>query len=154
MILVDANIVLRIIQVGHPHQQPAIDAIAMLRTRDGEQFVSCEQTLREMYTVCTRPVDAPYPGLGLSPDAAMAQVETAERQFPPVLENVAAVFSHWKDLVVRYSVIGKPAHDARLAALMIEQGIPRLLTFNESNFARFKEITAINPFDVLGAPRA
>jgi hypothetical protein len=42
MILVDANILLRIIQIGHPHQRPAIDAIALLRTRDHEQFVSCE----------------------------------------------------------------------------------------------------------------
>ena len=45
-------------------------------------------------------------------------------------------------------------HDARLAALMAERAIPRLLTFNDSHFARYSEIVAINPFDVLGVPHA
>ena len=49
---------------------------------------------------------------------------------------------------------GKSTHDARLAALMIEREIPRLLTFNDSHFARYSEIAALNRFDVLGAPRA
>ncbi len=57
MILVDANVLLRLIQVGHPHQQPAIDAIAHLHTCDREQFVICAQTLFEMYAVCTRPTN-------------------------------------------------------------------------------------------------
>jgi predicted nucleic acid-binding protein len=153
MMLVDANILLRIIQIGHPHQQPAIDAIALLRMREGEQFVSCEQILCEMYAVCTRPVNAPYPGLGLTPGDAMVQVQAAESQFPLEPEPAATAYSRWKDLVVRYSVIGKSAHDARLTALMIERKISRILTFNDSHFARYKEITALNPFDVLGAPR-
>jgi predicted nucleic acid-binding protein len=37
MILVDANVLLRLIQIGHPHQQPALDAMALLRVRDREQ---------------------------------------------------------------------------------------------------------------------
>ena len=45
MILVDANVLLRLIQIGHPHQQPALDSIALLHTRDHEQFVSCPQVL-------------------------------------------------------------------------------------------------------------
>jgi hypothetical protein len=107
-----------------------------------------------MYAVCTRPVDAPYPGLGLTPDAAMAQVVTAEHQFPSGSESASGSFSRWKEPVVRYSVIGKSAHDARLTALMIERQIPRILTFNDSHFARYREIAALNPFDVLGVPRS
>ena len=153
MILVDTNVLLRLIQIGHPHQQPALEAVALVRVRDREQLVICTQTLFEMYAVCTRPVDGPNLGLGLAPTAAMAQVETAERQF--VLEpDPPAVVSRWKDLVVRYGVTGKATHDARLAALMIEGGISRLLTFNDSHFARYTEIGALNPFDVLGISRA
>lgn len=154
MILVDANILLRIIQIGHPHQQPAIDAIALLRQRDHEEFVTCLQVLYEMYVVCTRPVDAPYAGLGLAPEVAIAQVETAERQFPSEVESAAAIFSYWKSLVVKYSVIGKSTHDARLSAMMIQRKIPKILTFNDSHFARYSEVTAMNPFDVLGLPRS
>jgi predicted nucleic acid-binding protein len=152
MILVDANVLLRIIQIGHPHQQPALDAIAMLHSRDSEQFAICPQTVYEMYAVCTRSVDAPNPGLGLTPAAAMAQVEAAERQFDLQPES-QTVLSRWKELVVRYDVIGKSTHDARLVALMIERGVPRLLTFNDSHFDRYPEIAVLNPFDVLGVPR-
>jgi len=153
MILVDANILLRLIQIGHPHQQPALDAIALLHTRDREQFMIGSQALYEMYAVCTRPTNAPNPGLGLVPTAAMAHVEAAERQFH-LEPDPPTIISRWKDLVVRYGVTGKSTHDARLAALMIEHGIPKLLTFNDSHFARYTEIQAINPFDVLGIPRA
>lgn len=153
MILVDTNVLLRLIQIDHPHQQPALDAITLLRVREGEQFAVCPQVAYEMYAVCTRPVTGPYPGLGLPSPAAMAQVDTALRQFPLEAEP-AGVFRHWRDLVVRYGVSGKSTHDARLVALMIQQKITKLLTFNDAHFARYAEITALNPFDVLGVPRA
>ena len=152
MILVDTNVLLRLIQIGHPHQQPALDAIVLLHQRDREQLVLCPQILYEMYAVCTRPVDAPSPGLGLVAAAAMAQVETAEHHFH-VEPETPTVFSHWKDLVNRYGVAGKSTHDARLAALMVDRNISKLLTFNDSHFARYSEIVAVNPFDVLGIAR-
>jgi hypothetical protein len=37
---------------------------------------------------------------------------------------------------------------------MVERGIPKLLTFNDSHFARYAEIEVLNPFDVLGVPHA
>ena len=36
---------------------------------------------------------------------------------------------------------------------MIERGISRLLTFNDSHFDRYTEIAVLNPFDVLGVLR-
>jgi predicted nucleic acid-binding protein len=152
MILVDANVLLRLIQIGHPHQRPALESIERLHTRDRERFVTCPQVLYEMYAVCTRPLHAPNPGLGVSPAAAMAQVEAAERQFPPEPEP-QEVLHRWKELVVRYGITAKSIHDARLAALMIERKIPALLTFNDGHFTRYAEIKVLNPFDVLGIPR-
>ncbi len=152
MILVDTNILLRLIQIGHPHQKPALESIALLHTRDGEQFASCPQVLYEMYVVCTRPADATNPGLGLSPIDAMSQIEAAQQQFPTEPEQ-DQLLSRWKELVVRYGVTGKSAHDARLAAVIIERRIPALLTFNDAHFARYSEFKALNPFDVLGVQR-
>ena len=51
---------------------------------------------------------------------------------------------------MKYGVTGKSTHDARLAALMVERGIPKLLTFNDSHFTRYTEIEVLNPFAVLG----
>lgn len=152
MILVDANVVLRLIQIGHPHQRPALDAMTLLRVRDGEHFALCPQVAYEMYAVCTRPIDAPYPGLGLSSTDAMAQVDAAMRQFGVVPET-QDVYARWRELVLSYSVSGKSAHDARLVALMVDRDIPRLLTFNDAHFRRYAEIVAVNPFDVLGLER-
>jgi predicted nucleic acid-binding protein len=90
--------------------------------------------------------------LGLAPAVAMAQIDNAERQFA-LQPEPPGVVSHWKELVVRYGVVGKSTHDARLAALMVERGITRLLSFNDSHFARYREIQAMNPLDVLGIPR-
>jgi hypothetical protein len=38
--------------------------------------------------------------------------------------------------------------------LVDARGIAKLLTFNDSHFARYTEIAALNPFDVIGVPRA
>ncbi len=53
MILVDANVLIKLIHAGNPHQRPAHDAIALLHRRH-ELLVSCPQVLYEMYVVCTR----------------------------------------------------------------------------------------------------
>jgi predicted nucleic acid-binding protein len=82
----------------------------------------------------------------------MAQLEIAEEQFDLQLDSPAHLFC-WKELVVKYGVTGKSTHDARLVALMIEEDIRTLLTFNDAHFARYSEITVLNPFDVLGEPR-
>jgi predicted nucleic acid-binding protein len=34
MILVDTNVLLRLVQKGHAHHAPALDALALLKTRD------------------------------------------------------------------------------------------------------------------------
>jgi hypothetical protein len=71
MILVDSNILLRLAQPGHPHRQPAWDAIATLTVREGEQFAIAPQSLYEMYVVCTRPPSAN--GIGMTPQRSHAE---------------------------------------------------------------------------------
>ena len=61
--------------------------------------------------------------------------------------------AQWEGLIAKYEVLGKRGHDTRLVAMMIEHQVPRLLTFNDSDFRRYAEITALNPFDVLGISR-
>ncbi|HEY1684783.1 MAG TPA: hypothetical protein VGG19_08475 [Tepidisphaeraceae bacterium] len=152
MVAVDANILLRLIQIGHPHQNAAVESIAVLRQRDKEEFTTCVQALCEMYAICTRPLNAPIPGFGLTSGDAIERIEVAARQFPPV-PDPPTLFNRWKELVVRYGVLGKASHDARLAAAIIERKIPRLLTFNDADFVRYTEIEVLNPFDVSGLPR-
>lgn len=151
MILVDTNILLRIAQPGHPHRQPALDAIRLLTERDGEPFVIAPQCLYEMYVVCTRPVGEN--GFGMTPPQAHAEITSARALFQ-VLPETPQVYPTWEGLVAQYAVVGKRTHDTRLVAIMIEHRVPKLLTFNDADFQHFTEITAINPFDVLGVARS
>lgn len=43
----------------------------------------------------------------------------------------------WEQLVQRYSVTGKSAHDARLVAAMVVHGVRGILTFNAHDFTRY-----------------
>jgi predicted nucleic acid-binding protein len=151
MILVDTNIVLRIAQEGHPHQSVALRAIASLKNPTDEVFAVATRSLYEFYVVCTRPGDVN--GLGMSPTQGRAEVQKTAGLFQTLAEQ-PTLFNRWDSLVAKYSVAGKPAHDARLVAFMLEYGISRLLTFNDGDFLRYTEITALNPFDLLGLPRS
>jgi len=150
MILVDTNIPLRIAQIGHPHRQPALDALQLLSVRDQEHFAIAPQSLYEMYVVCTRPASAH--GFGFSPQQACAEI-AATRALFEILPETPQVYSTWEGLIAKYAVQGKQAHDTRLIALMIQNRVPKLLTFNDADFRRFAEIEPLNPFNVLAIPR-
>jgi len=150
MILVDTNIPLRISQIGHPHRQPALDALQLLTIRDQEHFAIAPQSLYEMYVVCTRP--ASVNGFGFSPQQACAEI-AATRALFEILPETAQVYPTWEGLIAKHAVQGKQAHDTRLVALMIQHRVPKLLTFNDADFRRFAEIEPLNPFDILAIPR-
>ena len=55
------------------------------------------------------------------------------------------VFRRWRQLVEDHAVKGKQVHDARLVAIMLENGMDHILTFNVDDFQRYSDITAVNP---------
>lgn len=145
MILVDTNVLVRLIQAGHPHHDVALAAMTALATREGEQFVVAAQTLYETYVVCTRPVAVN--GLGMSPVQARDEIVRA-RGFFPMLDDTANIYAIWEGLIADHAVSGKVAHDARLVALMIQHKVKRILTFNDAELKRFNEVECVNPLTV------
>ena len=150
MLLVDTNIPLRLAQRAHPHYQPAFDALALLTTRENEHFAIAPQSLYEMYVVATRPT--PENGLGWSAAQAHDEITKARTLFQ-LLGETTHVYHTWEALVLKYGVMGKPAHDARLVAMMIEHRVGQILTFNDQDYHRYAEVQAISTFDVLGIKR-
>lgn len=59
----------------------------------------------------------------------------------------------WQAVAYRHSVIGKQAHDARIAALMIAHGVTHLLTLNPTDFARYDGITPVTPQEIVSQGR-
>ena len=145
--LVDTNVLIRSVEPGSLHYQPARMAPAALRTQ-GHTLHIVPQNLYEFWVVCTRPTAVN----GLGKTAAETAVEIANlKRFFTFLPDTPAVYPTWEQFVTSYDVLGKPAHDARLVAAMQVHRVTHLLTFNDADFKRFPGLTVVTPAEVLAA---
>jgi predicted nucleic acid-binding protein len=146
LLLLDTNVLLRLVVTKHPDHAEVASAVRVLR-RVGHTFAMAMQGASEFWNVCTRPVAA-RGGLGLS----LAQTDTylgqLERQIAVRTDSTPS-FAIWRQLIVRHGVRGVQVHDARIAALMLANGISHILTYNGKDFTRFPGISALSPADVV-----
>jgi predicted nucleic acid-binding protein len=150
-VLVDTNILVRTANALDKGQSTAAQAIlSVLDT--GRRLAIARQSLYEFWVVATRP--PAQNGLGLTVSDAVAHIEKFESYFR-VLPESDDLYSAWKKLVSDFQVKGKPAHDARLVALMQTSGIAEILTFNGADFVRYKRvgISVLNPQDFAQKPQ-
>jgi predicted nucleic acid-binding protein len=147
-VLLDTNILARMLQPGPPSAQLAQQATDALRKR-GDQPCLVPQNFYELWVVATRP--AAVNGIGLTVAQAEADLIRLKSLFS-FLPDVPAVYAEWERLVTLHQVIGRNAHDARLVAAMVVHGITHLLTFNIADFARFSGIMVLDPALVAVPP--
>lgn len=138
--LVDTNVLLRALTNPNAHKLAACNAIETLLQRDADLCVT-PQNLIEFWGVCTRP--AKQNELGKSIAITDRYCRFAE-SFLTVLPEGPGIFTAWRSLVVHYGILGKQVHDARIVATMTTNRVPRLLTFDTADFARYIEIQVIN----------
>jgi predicted nucleic acid-binding protein len=143
-IFIDTNLLLRAVNNDDPQVKIARRAIKALFRR-GEKIVISPQVIYVFWVVATRPVGGN--GLGFTTKGAVSAIKRWTNVME-IADDESGIRSIWFDLVQRYQVSGKPAHDARLVAAMIKHGIDRLLTFNDADFKRYAEITAESPLAV------
>lgn len=148
-VLLDTNVLLRAAEPTSPDfRVVATDAVAALRTR-GDAPTLVPQNFYEYWVVSTRPLA--NNGRGRTPAEVAAEFAFLKARFI-VLGDTPAVFTEWEGLVTRHGVTGKPAHDARLVAVMTAHGISHLLTFNRPDFARYSRIVILDPAVVVALP--
>lgn len=107
-----------------------------------EPLIVTLQNMAEFWNVATRP--AANNGLGFTIEEAQEELLRLEGFFQILSEN-AASYAAWKTLLIAHRVSGVQVHDARLVAVMKTYGIARIVTFNASDFTRFREIEAVHP---------
>lgn len=139
-VLVDTNILLRLLQPHHPHCTLAEQALTTLRSKN-ETLHLTTQNLFEFWTVVTRTVSGN--GLGFTTDQALGELNVLKRLF--VLLPEEPLLDEWERLVRSYRVSGRNAHDARLVAAMVVSHVRSILTFNITDFARYRGIEVIDP---------
>jgi predicted nucleic acid-binding protein len=149
-ILLDANILVHLANSADPNRQPAINALGRLAA-DGHEAVLVPQVLYEFWVVATRPTE--NNGLGMAANDADADVSGYVSRFF-LVEDSAAIFEKWREVVTKYAIVGKHAHDARLVAAMASHSITHLLTFNDRDFRRYSEVTIVMPAHAASFPPA
>jgi predicted nucleic acid-binding protein len=147
-ILVDSNIVIRLLHHASPQHQTALDASEKLRLARHDLCLA-PQNIYEIWSVATRPTNVN--GLGLSFAQIRAEVANL-KAYHQLLAETPTMFAEWEKLVNRHGIVGKNVHDAHLVAAMVVHGITHLLTFNKQDFQRFTNITVLSPADVIANP--
>jgi predicted nucleic acid-binding protein len=140
-LLLDANVLLRTLQVRHPQYEAVARALETLPGRGFDLHI-VPQNLMELWVVATRPPS--HNGLGLSTAAATSELMRLKAMFS-LLPDTPAIYPTWERLVTQYQVSGKPAHDARLVAAMQVHGLTTILTFDKSGVSRYAGIQALDP---------
>jgi len=139
----DTNVLLRTAQPHHPHFAITLHALDALRDR-GERPRIVSQNIVEFWAAATRPASAN--GLGMTTEQAALELGNLKSLFH-LLPKVR-IHTEWERIVRKYQVSGKSVHDARQVAAMIVHGIGEILTFNMQDFARYTEISALDPSQI------
>jgi predicted nucleic acid-binding protein len=137
---IDTNILVFASAITAPFHALARQAILALEAVGVELWVS-RQVLREYLATFTRPqtYTAPRPVPFLVSD-----VRSFERRFR-VAEDRPEVTTNLLSLLDQIAVGGKQVHDANIVATMQAYGIPRLLTNNDADFARYAGLITVVP---------
>lgn len=143
--LIDTNVFLRFVEVDSPEFHVCDKALEAIR-KSSHSACYCAQIMIEFWAVATRP--RKVNGLAMSIDQVKREINDIKTVFESIPEP-ADMTERWQKVAAAHSVIGKQAHDARIAALMLAHGVTHLVTLNSGDFVRYRGITPITPQEVL-----
>ena len=146
-VLVDTNVHLRLLRLNDPLYGAALASTLALRAA-GNELCVVPQVIYEFWAVATRPHDDR--GFGFSRTRVAQEIEAILANYR-FADDEPKVFAGWFRLVVSHDVQGKPAHDTRLVAAMNVHGIGKVLTFNLTDFRRYRDIELLDAKVVGGA---
>ena len=137
MIVLDANILLRMADRLDPQHELTISAVFKKRLND--ELVILPQSLYEFGAVATRSLA--NNGLGMD-SARLTRWITRYRAMFQLLSEPPDLIDRWQAVISQFRITGFQVHDARYVAAM--QGL-NLRTFMTHNLRHFKNY----PIDVL-----
>lgn len=132
----DTNVLLCAVDSKRALNQHALRVLNTLPNQGVELCVS-GQVIREFLAVSTRPAEANGLGLGVRQaiDNAHAILERST-----ILEEPRGMMERLLRLVAATRISGRRVHDANIVAVMLENGVQRLVTDNLVHFRCFDQI--------------
>ena len=143
MVLLHTNILVHAADLDSPFFRKAKEIRD--KAANGE-LIACIslQNLSEFYSVITNPSQVEKP---LTPSQAKEEVEKyLASENIKKLEIKQTTISATVALAEKYNVAKQNIYDTQIVATMIENGIVKIITRNNDDFAAFEEIEAENPF--------
>jgi predicted nucleic acid-binding protein len=139
-VFVDTNVLVYSEIPSAPLHAVAVQRLALLRNAGDELWIS-RQVLREYAAARTRPqaFSKPVPAAVVAAD--LVAFQTTFR----IAEDGPRVTMYFINLLTTVPMGGKQVHDANIVATMLEHNIPRLLTHNTADFARFAAYITLEP---------
>jgi len=141
-VLLDTNVLIYATLAADRRHERAREVLALRHRPEVTLFISV-QNLAEMYPNLTGPRNQPPD----SPELARRKITSLARLrglsvLPLTLETTYLAL----DLCVTAGITRQAYFDRQLAALMIREGIPVILTENVADFEGIDGVTPINPF--------
>ena len=141
-VLVDTNVLIYATLAADPRHGKSREILDLRHRPEVEIFVSA-QNLAEMYPNLTGPKNQPPD----SPSLAREKILSVSRlRGLTVLPITPEVVHAALDLCVDGGVTRQSYFDRQLAALMVREGIPVIITENSRDFAGINGITALDPY--------
>lgn len=138
VVVVDTNVLLS----ATDRSRAQHEAARTLLREDPRDLHVTPQVVREYLAVATRP--AGLNGLGLAPEAAVANVRELLRSLGMLPEGTAST-AHLLRLVASGASAGRQVHDANLVAVALAHGAAAVVTDDTSHFARYADQIRIEP---------
>lgn len=139
-VFVDTNILVYANIATAPFHTVAEQKLHDLFSAGTELWIS-RQILREYLVTLTRPQIYAAP-----PPLSVLKTQVIRFQtLMNVAEDNRTITDHLLDLLAAIPIGGKQVHDANIVATMQAYGIPKLLTHNTADFARFASVITLMP---------
>jgi predicted nucleic acid-binding protein len=140
-VVLDTNVLLRLASPAAPEHVMCRTAITALAGA-GVQLALVPQVLLEFWVVATRP--ASVNGFGWTTEQTHLAIDGFTQQMA-LLPETPAGFERWRGLVSSLSIARKRAHDMRIAAVMLSNGVQQILTLNPADFAGIPDLQVCHP---------
>lgn len=131
-VFLDTSFIVAAMVDVHPGHAGALGYLGEL-VDAGTPLCASLQVCREYLVALTR---KPIGGRAITSQEALASLDDW-LHVSVLLPEDGAVARRWEELVGRYSVQGKQAHDCNIVATMLAHEVKRLATRNPSDFDRY-----------------
>ena len=145
MTLLDANVLVGLVAPNDWRFEFAHRAINVYEQQNAPMIL-IPQVIYEFWVIATKPKAAKNGGLGMTTKQARDRIDKF-LSFTHFLEDGPKIYDIWEELVLKHDVKGKPAHDARIIAAMINSPCNAILTFNGKDFIRYVNDESIEVID-------